>query len=328
MKTNQFTFFIAFFSLLLSVNAQVNKDSLWTVWSDENNPVLDRLEAIGDMSNDSQGMYKPANLDTAYYHAQLQYKLAESHNLKKYMGRSLGNQGNYFMAKQKTNKSIELFYSAIKISEEVDDQYNIATSSYNIGINYFKLGNAVKAIPLFERASQIFEDLGEKRLQAHSLDKIGFLYVSQKDERSLEYLNKALAIREELLKEDDSPRDRMVVAMMKNHITSLYKSFGLIEDTTKDSLISTNDLEKLSLAPDAPIVLSKAGEQALVKGDAAQAEDNFNESIKQSEALESNTVTAAYLITAGQAYFNTEQYSKALHYFQKALKLANKEQIL
>ncbi|CAN0477478.1 unnamed protein product, partial [Hapterophycus canaliculatus] len=160
-------------------------------------------------------MYKPVNLDTAYYHAQLQYKLAESHNLKKYMGRSLGNQGNYFMAKQKTNESIELFYSAIKISEEVDDQYNIATSSYNIGINYFKLGNAVKAIPLFERASQIFEDLGEKRLQAHSLDKIGFLYVSQKDERSLEYLNKALAIREELLKEDDSPRDRMVVAMMK-----------------------------------------------------------------------------------------------------------------
>nr|WP_321237445.1 ATP-binding protein [uncultured Psychroserpens sp.] len=328
MKTKQLFFFIILYYFILSASAQVNRDSLWAIWSDDTNPVIDRLEAIGNMSQDAQGMYKPVNLDTAYHHAQLQYKLAETHNNKKYMGRAVGKQGNYFMNKQNNNKAIELFKRAITLAEEANDQYNIAANNFNIGIIYFKQSNLAKAIPRFERASQLFENEGKKRLQAVSLGMIANLYATQKDVRSIEYLKKAVIAAEASLKEDDNPKDRMMVTMMKSQITSLNKKFGLIEDTSKDSLISTSDLEKLDLEPDSPMSLSKAGEQALVKGNAAQAEDNFKESIKQSEALESNTVTAAYLIAAGQAYFNTEKYSKALPYFEKALVLAKKDQIL
>jgi signal transduction histidine kinase/ActR/RegA family two-component response regulator len=328
MKTKQLVFFITLFYFILSAHAQVNKDSLWVVWSDHDKPILDRLEAIGTMSNDDQGAYKPVDLDTAYHHAQLQYKLAETHNLKKYMGRALGNQGNYFVAKQINNEAITLFKRAITLSEEVDDRYNIAANSFNIGLIYFKQSNPAKAIPLFERASQLFENEDEKRLQAVSLAMIANLYASQKDERSIEYLKKALVAAKELLKEDNNPEDRIMVTMMNSQLTSLHKNFGLIENTSKDSLISTSDLEKLDLASDSPLTLSKAGEKALAQGDYTKAEDNFKESIKQSKVLKSNTVTAAYLITAGQAYFNTEQYAKALPYFQKALILAKKEQIL
>jgi signal transduction histidine kinase/CheY-like chemotaxis protein len=328
MQTKQFVFLIANLLFALSVNAQTNKDSLWATWSDESKPVLDRLEAIGNMSKDAQGMYKPANLDTAYYHAQLQYKLAETHTNKKYMGRALGSQGNYFMNTQRNSEALELFKKSMALSEEVDDQYNIGASSFNIGIIYFKQGNPGKSIPQFERAANIFEKIGETRLQGAALSMAANLYASQQDERSVTYLNSAVIIFEDLLKKDDNPRDRMMVTMMKNQINSLSKKFNQIEDTAKDSLISADDLEKLNVPSDAPIALSKAGEQALVKGDVTQAEDNFNESIKQSEVLESKTVTAAYLITAGQAFYNNKQYSKALPYFQKALILANKEQIL
>jgi signal transduction histidine kinase len=328
MVTKQFVFFITLFYFILSANAQVRTDSLWALWSDESTPVLERLEAIEKISTDTDGFYKPANLDTAYYHAQLQYKLAKTHNIKKHMGRALNNQGLYFTNKGKANESIELYHRAIKISEEAGDQYNIATSSFNIGLIYFRKSNPAKALPMFKRAVHIFKDLGENKLQGAALNMIANVYASQQDERSLEYLNKAVVLFEDLLKKDDNTRDRMMVTLMKNQMTSLSKNFGLIEDTTKDSLISTKDLEKLDLEADAPLTLSKAGEQALVQGDAEQAEDNFNKSIKQSEALESNTVTAAYLITAGQAYFNTKHYSKALPYFQKALLIANKEHIL
>ena len=62
-----------------------------------------------------------------------------------------------------------------------------------------------------------------------------------------------------------------MVTMMKNQLTSLNKKFGFVEEVkTKDSLISSDDLEKLNLPPDAPIALSKAGEQALVEGDDSQ----------------------------------------------------------
>ncbi|MCD2259140.1 ATP-binding protein [Psychroserpens luteolus] len=328
MKPKQFAFLISSLIFVLSVNAQTNKDSLWATWSDESKPVIDRLEAIGNMSKDAQGMYRPANLDTAYYHAQQQYKLAETHNNKKYMGRALGSQGSYFMNTQRNSKAHELFKKSMAISEEVDDQYNIAASSFNIGIIYFKQSNPGKSIPQFERAASIFEKIGETRLQGAALSMIANLYASQQDERSVEYLNSAVIIFEGLLKKDDNQRDRMMVTMMKNQLNSLSKKYNLIEDTTTDSLISADDLEKLNVPPDAPIALSKAGEQALVKGDLTKAEDNFNESIKQSEELENKTVTAAYLIAAGQAFFNNKQYSKALPYFQKALVLANRQEIL
>nr|WP_321247099.1 ATP-binding protein [uncultured Psychroserpens sp.] len=328
MKAKQLFFFIVFFYFFFSIHAQVNKDSLWAIWSDQGKPVLDRLDAISKMSKDAQGMYRPANLDTAYYHAQLQYKLAETHNIKKYMGRALGSQGSYFMNTQRNSEALELFKRSRAISEEVDDQYNIGAMSFNIGVIHFKQSNPGKSIPQFERAAKIFKKIGEIRLQGAALSMTANLYASQQDERSVEYLSNAVVIFEGLLKKDDNPRDRMMVTMMKNQLNSLNKKYNLIEDTKTDSLISADDLEKLNVPPDAPIALSKAGEQALVKGDVTQAENNFNESIKQSEVLESETVTAAYLITAGQAFFNNKQYSKALPYFQKALVIANKEQIL
>lgn len=328
MKAKQLFFFIVFFYFFFSIHAQVNKDSLWAIWSDQGKPVLDRLEAIGKMPKDAQGMYRPANLDTAYYHAQLQYKLAETHNIKKYMGRALGSQGSYFMNTQRNSEALELFKRSRAISEEVDDQYNIGAMSFNIGVIHFKQSNPGKSIPLFERAAKIFKKIGEIRLQGAALSMTANLYASQQDERSVEYLSNAVVIFEGLLKKDDNPRDRMMVTMMKNQLNNLNKKYNLIEDTKTDSLISADDLEKLNVPPDAPIALSKAGEQALANGDVKQAENNFNESIKQSEVLESETVTAAYLITAGQAFFNNKQYSKALPYFQKALVLANKKQIL
>jgi len=63
-----------------TASAQVNLDSLWTVWNDPGQPDTSRLEA---MLNISWYGYLYSQPDSAFYFAQLQYDLAKSKGLKK-----------------------------------------------------------------------------------------------------------------------------------------------------------------------------------------------------------------------------------------------------
>ena len=165
---------LCYLFLVLSsfVNAQVNSDSLWSVWSDESAPVMTRLEALKSIDYTKDYNLRFGNhVDTAFYHLQLGYDLAELHGLKEWMGETLINQGNLFNKKSEPAKAKEWFLRSRAIGEEIGDQNLIGKCSYNIGLGYMFKGDFANGFPEFSRANDIFKENGNEKLQAHSLEK-------------------------------------------------------------------------------------------------------------------------------------------------------------
>ena len=160
---NKLTFFIYFLFLSSTTFAQVNKDSLWGIWGDENQPVISRLEALQSMHNDERGMFRPVNPDTAYYHAQLQYDLAKENGLKKWMGKALQSKGNYYNRKGAFKEAIDYYVQSKTIGEEIGDKKLIAGNTFNLDLVYLKQGKADQAISAFSQAAETYEELGDKK---------------------------------------------------------------------------------------------------------------------------------------------------------------------
>ena len=108
--------FIYLLLLLISFSskAQVNLDSLWTVWNDKTQEDTNRLKAMHDIAWDG---YLLAQSDSSYYFAQLEYDFAEYVNNKKYMSDALNVQGLSLLYLGDFAKSIDYFTKCLKIKK-------------------------------------------------------------------------------------------------------------------------------------------------------------------------------------------------------------------
>ncbi len=320
--------------------SQVKKDSLWALWSDTSLSSEIRLKAIGSLYNDGDGMYNPDNDDTAFYHARLLYDFAKENNSKKWMSEGQLNQGNYYFKKGDL-KAREYYIEAIKLAEEVDAKKSIAGASYNLGLTYLKQGDFVNGFPAFTKAAKNFEAIGSKMLQSKSYDKIGMMYGQQQDSKSIDYLNKAIVIREELIKTDSNLRDKMVLAMMKQSVTFMQKQIDLLasqkaglkevskDELTEDSKKQADEISEiiddLGLDSNSALALLNEGKKALEKGNKAKAKEYFAKGIKASEAEGNNLTTSSYLSMAASSFQNVNDSVSAIPYLKRGLEYAQME---
>lgn len=327
LTKNQFLV-ITFFAFFITVKAQVNKDSLWSVWSNKTLAVEERLKAISKYHYDERGFFKPVNLDSVFHHSELQYQLAKAHGLKKWMAEAKNTQGNFFVAKKDQEKANQYFKESITIAEEIDDKKLIAGSSYNIGLGFFKQSDFGQGVPLFKRAAKLYEELGDKRMQAHALTMVGMMYVRQREKRGIPYLTQALKIREELIKTESTPRDRMVIVMMKKDIAYTKQQFGIKDSIIQGNKSGLNTIEDIGLSAEDPLLLADLGEKYLKKGNQKKAAANFKKSIQKSKLINKDLVTMGLLNQIGNLYFSQKKYAEALPYFKQSLIIAKKEKIL
>ena len=326
--------------------SQSKKDSLWAIWSDTSEAVDNRLEAIGDMYNDGQGLYVPDNADTAFYHAQLMYDFAKKNNSKKYMAHALKNQGNYFNDKGDV-KAREYFKESMQLAEEIDDKNSLAGSTYNLGLTYFKRADFSNATPLFLKASKIWKKIGKKKLESFALEKIAMMYMQQQDVKCIDYLNEAIAIREELIKTDSNTQDKMVLTMMRQTIVYVENQFAKLEESknprkeplSEEEVLAKEELEKkqqiefsealdeIGLDEDSPLALLNEGTKALRLGAKKEAKKHFTKGIKVSEEIGNDLATSSYYVTVGIAYRDNNDKVSALPYFIKALAYAKKGKV-
>ncbi|MFK7776310.1 MAG: tetratricopeptide repeat protein [Saprospiraceae bacterium] len=327
MKNLILTFLLL--NISLSIAAQVNSDSLWSVWSDETQPVVTRLEALQSMGEDKYG--KPVQTihpDTVLYRAQLMYDLAKTNDLKKWMGEAFKAQGNYFLRKNDFAKAIEYFIQGKAIGEELGDKKLVAKNSYNIGICYLKSKDFNNGLPAFIQAAELFQLTGDKKLEAMALSRLAEMYMFVKEEKTtedvkiaLEYLEKALAIREELIKVDDNFRNRFVINGMKQTIKNLK---GQLKDVTKTADPNTQNSKenKVELLPsNDPIHLESLGNAALQKGENDKALEYFFKGLKKSEAIDNKALIASSLKNIGNVYRKQGNINKALDYLIQSRKV-------
>ncbi len=216
--------FVCIACISIPLSGQINlsdrqaiQDSLWSVWSDPNQPDTSRLNAIHRFAWDGYLFSQP---DSAYYFAQLEYDYAKSKGLKKQIASALNTQGVSFWIRGKYDSALNYYTRSLTIREEIGDKKGIAYSLGNFGIIYKNQGDYARAIEYYTRSLSIEEEIGNKKGIAVNYNNIGNIYKIQGDyTMSINYYIRILTIIEEI-------GDKKGIAFSLHNIADIYEKQG------------------------------------------------------------------------------------------------------
>jgi len=114
------------------------------------------------------------------------------------LANALNNMGIVHKRQGDLPKALDLYYSALKIREEIKEPYPIGSSYLNIGGLYKSQGRPQEAALFFQKARKLFEEAGDVYGQAAVLNNLGNIYEQQDDglELAAEAYTAALALFE------------------------------------------------------------------------------------------------------------------------------------
>ncbi len=307
MKKTILLFFFLFIGHF--AKAQVNIDSLWTVWQDENQADTTRLNALKILTRD----YLYSQPDSAYFFAQLQYDFAKKAGNKIYQARALNIQGTFFWIKGDYQSAIELYNKVLLIYEELGDKKGIGVALNNIGSIYTEQGQGILALGFFRKSLKIREEIGDKMGIGSCLLNIGNLYIDHSNHtEALEFTKKSLKIFQEI-------NFKLGIATAQGNIGEIYRLLGknplAIEYCQKGVQLSREINDRQGVA----IFLQITGEIYLEQGNYPLAMENIQESLKISEELELKQEISNSLISLGRLYNLRGLHQKALISCEKEL---------
>ncbi len=191
--------FIYIFLLLISFSskAQVNLDSLWSIWNNSTQADTNRLKAINLIIWEGYLFSQP---DSAFYFAQLEYDFAESVNNKKYIADALNIQACTFHIKGNYKKALDYYMKKLIISQEIENELYIADTYNNIGLVYMEIGEYNKALENYNKSEIYYRENSKEERLASCLSNIGIIYSLKGDVKTaLDYLKRSLEIMKKLV---------------------------------------------------------------------------------------------------------------------------------
>ncbi|MBP6391198.1 MAG: tetratricopeptide repeat protein [Flavobacteriales bacterium] len=158
--------------------AQINFDSLWTVWNDTLRDPVDRLRAMSYISIDGYLHNKP---DSGYLLAVMQYDLAAKVGNERYQGLALNTQGEYFGMKGDFPRMLNCFERSREFFERGQDTVALAKILGNMGVLLQQLKAWDKAAEYYERSARMARIARDTASMAAAAINIGSLRMDQGD---------------------------------------------------------------------------------------------------------------------------------------------------
>lgn len=296
----------------ITLNAQTNLDSLYTVWQDKTQQDTTRLKALNKFIILGYLYSKP---DSTFYYAQLQYDFAKSKDIKKHMAKARNSQGISFHMKSDFSKALEYFERSLKNYEDMNDKDGINRSLTNIGLIYQSQGDYLKALSNFTRSSKAFEELGDKESLSNLMNYIGTIYDYQSDfPMALLYYQKSLKIKEEI-------GDIKGINYTLNNIGGLYFQQGDFTKALEYYQRCLTQLKEIDERYGIAMILNNIGSCYQEQEDYQKALEYFQRSLKLNEELGNKQSMSLALRNTGTIYKNQNDFSKALEYYQRCLKI-------
>lgn len=336
-----------------NLSAQVDNDSLWSVWIDDTQADTVRLKAIKTYAWNGYLFTQP---DSAHYFAGLQYEFAKEKGLENHMakalntqgaslfmrgqlekameayqesleirerigdrpgvGRSLSNMGNIYWYKGDYNKAIEYYSQCLKIEEELGDSVGMAGSYINIGNIHAKIGNNKKAVDYYSRSLKIEEALKNKSGIAGSLNNIGIILEKQGNyAKAIECYTRSLTIEEEL-------GNKSAIAYSLINIGNIYDNQRNYQQALEYYNKSLKIEEELNNKSGIAGCLFNIGDTYADMGDYDHALEYHERSLDIKEELENKSGIANSLSLIGNIYLSQGAYQKAIEYNNKSLNIA------
>ena len=350
---------IFFFTFLLiqafCVAAQVNTDSLWSVWNNEDQSDSSRLKAIQVLIKQVYLSTDPSFADSL---ALIQYNFAVECTQKKQMAAAINSRGvaalylgKYEVSKQFFQESLEIareigdkfaeasalnnlalaFYSegdidqAIYcftkksvITEEIGDDNGSAQTYINLGVLFTSQGNIPKAIDFYHKGLRAYEVLNDSANISIALSNIGSIYYEQNDyENALEYFLKS----EEISSAENDLRNASIAC---NNIGETYTALSHFDKALKFLTKSLQIKEQLGLKKGAGTTYQSLGKMYQKQGDNARAMEYCVQSKNIFEEIGFDEGLANSQILMSELHMSNNNFSKAINSGKIALNIASR----
>jgi len=212
---------LLFFALTCgALSAQVNPDSLRQIWDDVTRHDTVRLNALQGLAS----AYLHNSPDSARTFARLQLEFARKKNLLKWQSRALNVIGLTYRFQSDYATSLQYFEQSIALLEKTGDRNFLSAVYGNMGGVYRLQSNFPKAVDYIKKSLSLAEETGDRKRAADANVSIATIYYDDTGDlvKSLEYLQKALRVYEEL----NNPNG---LALVYGNLSTIYLDMGNLD---------------------------------------------------------------------------------------------------
>lgn len=189
------------------------------------------------------------NLGMSYYdkfdyQKSLQYyfkALSIFENLKKETkyASTLNNIANLYYTQKELDKALKYHFQSLSITRRLGEKSKIASSLYNIGLVYIDKGDPLKALSCFQESLQLAKEINHKVGQAMLYNSVGTCY------RLLKDYGKALEYCNYSLNLKKELDDQSGIATLHNDIGNIYYEMRNYDKAIEYSNLSLEEAKKI-----------------------------------------------------------------------------------
>lgn len=291
------------------MKAQVNLDSLYSVWQDQTQSDSLRAKAYSDYIWDGFLFSQP---DTAFILAKELVLFGRENNYPRALAAAYSVQGVSWVNRGDYPKTLDFYTRALEIYEQIGDKSGIAGALNNIGTVYDIQGNYPKALDYYVQCLEISGQNGT----VDALNNIGQIYMGQGDfQKALDYTKQSLEILKQI-------GDQNATALAISNIGRIYMK----QDNYPEALnYYTQSLEIYNQIGNQIGIANSFKEIGLIyhkKGDYLKALDYYMQSLEINKESGEQSGIASSLTDIGVIYQNQGDYTKALNYCQTGYELS------
>ena len=216
--------------------------------------------------------------------------------------------------KGKWNQALECWERANEIYEELGDKEGISNALGNIGLVYQNMGEWGRALEYYERSLTISEEFGDKEGISNALGNIGLVYQNMGEWR------RALEYYEKSLTISEKLGDNQGITNALNNIGIVYFHRGEWERALEYYEKSLAISEKLGDNQGISGVLNNIGEINIKNGNLDEAKNNLDKSLAIAEKL-APISTVGVLANLSELWRLDDRYDDAFATLEKALQI-------
>jgi tetratricopeptide (TPR) repeat protein len=334
------------------VFAQVNTDSLWNIWHNQQQPDTIRLKVLHDIAwdmiftNPDSGVVlarqelafaekvgklawqgKAYNIIGSAHNLKGEYALAltfyqkgmsameAAGNQKKGIAAICNNMGLIYRSMGDAPKALEFFKKDLTTQEELANKEGIANAYINIGNIYDDQSNFTKALDYYQKALDLQRTVGDDWGMATALNNIGNMYLSQMMyPKALEYHQQCLAIWQKL----DEQRG---IGIVYTNIGLVYQELGEPEKSLSYIQKGIAILEKISEKPELATSYFSLGSIYRKQKNYTQAIGQCKKALDLSRQINAVRTESTACDCLYQTYKAMGQHKTALAYHEQYLML-------
>jgi len=296
-------------AVTLTAQAQVNADSLRSVWNDQSNPDSSRLNAVNDLTF-KYFLQELSQSDSTLFYGQKMLDLATEKGLKKHQANALHNLAFAMVYKNNFDECLKLNLRSLALREEIGDKKGIGRSLSNIGFVYRMTDENIMSLKYYERSLKNFEEIGDTVLIMHVLNSMATAHNNIGNySKAIEFVKRSSIIAE------DFGNDKSLAETL-THLARMYLTIGDIPKATvyaerANEVAARSNIDNLYVS------------SILVLADLAVAQGNFDQAFASYQqvlliAEESNNQIWKPYAYQGMAstYQKKGDYDNALKFFK------------